>query len=258
MRWGRWAAVVALVCLAACSDHEEDGRSELDPMTLTPGLVALEMRGHVEAAPGVVLTVTERSVPSYVETRSPGIVQVVDSSDAGDPEGTWVYDDETLCFDKAFRPRIFIAVSQSYGSAKFDPKPWSCAPRAFPMAKLLTVWREQQPTLSSMLIALGRDAEWGVRTREEVDGVDAVHVPVSGVDPWTDVWFDDELRLVRLSGVDVSWDVSYAGKPPTLPPVGERGAFGYAVGPGQAYAKSCIHAGERCDYRFEYAWSDGR
>lgn len=186
-----------------------------------------------------------------------------------DPEdpATIIIGDGEVCFDEATRPLVAQALAMSYGVAEYDDKPWSCSDPGFAMTRLLT-WHIPRQDVEPRIDGLETGADWLDPVVEEVDGEELVHVRTTGLPPdgalnplrpAYDLWIDADGRLVRMTSQSVEWRLDYPESVDVaMPPEEERGAYGYAQGPGQGTAKACHYSGTCGKYEVTLEWSDGR
>lgn len=185
----------------------------------------------------------------------------------GDDPATMIIGDGEVCFDEQTRPYVQQALAMSYGVAEYDDKPWTCSAPDFPMTALLT-WHIPRQDVAPRLDGLETDDDWLEPVVEEVDGEGLVHVRTTGLPPdgalnplrpAYDLWIDADGRLVRMTSQAAEWRLDYPGSVDVaMPPEEERGAYGYAQGPGQGTAKACHYSGTCGKYEVTLEWSDGR
>ena len=189
------------------------------------------------------------------------------------PEQTMVTDGDLVCFDKGGRSPVMQALTMSYGTARFDPEPWSCTPYAFGLNPVLVA----PYVAANPRTRVAQLADPATDTTGEV--VDVGDTPLVVVRPtgvtadglqspeWQPyrLWVDADLRLVQMASRGLVWRFTYpddagdVADQVALPPEDDRGSYGYALGPGGAAVKGCIYWNVCPDApSIRLSWGDGR
>lgn len=271
---GGWrvAAVVALLSAAtACGGS--DGTPEA-----TAGPDELERLADV--APRTLLDRVSRAVDAAVieatVSGSGGAESYVFTASGeawrADTPASLLAVDGDLCFDRGVRPAVQAAVGPSYGTVEFDRAAWTCTPVEFGLNELLTFrYGREDPRFRIVHLTADDPDSWSAEV-EELDGERLLHVRTTGVTadgpldparPEYDLWLGADHLPVRLETPGLTWEFAYpedVADRLAPPPAGERGSYGYTVGPGQGVAKACRQSGT-CDedeFLDPLIWGDGR